>query len=573
MQSKLMTSREAVARFIKPGMHVGFGGFSLCRNAMCVSHEIVRQGIGELHISSVNPAYGVDMLIGAGLVRTVESGCLNMERLGLPRNFCRAVENGTLKSEDYEHLGMTMRYMAGALGITFIPTKAELGSDIVTHRTLPGKKLEIGNCPFTDEKYVLLPACTPEVAVVFATRADEYGNTQIDGTAFADEFIAKASSQVIVVAEEIVTNDDIRKNPKDTLIPAFRVNAVIHEPFGAYPTSSPGHYDYDYEALLDYQQAARDPESFRAYLKKYVLEVKSFKEYIDRTLTPTRMQRLKCDPRLGYSCEIADAVTCGGFTGELPDTCTRNEMMIVNAARQIHDGEVAIVGTGLPMAATSLAMYTHAPNLNYIVETGIGDLKPVHASLSVADTRLLGAAKPAFVRNIVESLGFLVQRGLADLGFLGGAQIDMYGNLNATSVGDYARPKKRFPGSGGANPIASCAKRILIIIRHEKRRFLERVEYITSPGFLEGGDSRWKAGLRGGGPDRVITDLGIMDFEPESKRMRVISLHPGVTREQIQAATDFPLLFADVVAESPVPTLEELNTLRTKIGRVYLGGE
>ncbi len=286
------------------------------------------------------------------------------------------------------------------------------------------------------------------------------------------------------------------------------MNAVVHEPFGAYPTSSPGHYDYDYEALLDYQQAARDPESFRAYLQKYVFEVDSFKEYIDRALTPTRMQRLECDPRLGYSCEIAEAVTCGGFTGELPDTCTRNEMMIVNAARQIHDGEVAIVGTGLPMAATSLAMYTHAPNLNYIVETGIGDLKPVHASLSVADTRLLGAAKPAFVRNIVESLGFLVQRGLADLGFLGGAQIDMYGNLNATSVGDYARPTKRFPGSGGANPIASCAKRILIIIRHEKRRFLERVEYITSPGFLEGGDSRWKSGLRGGGPDRVITDLG-----------------------------------------------------------------
>ena len=109
MQSKLMTTRDAVTRFIKPGMHVGFGGFSLCRNAMSVSHEIIRQGIGNLHVSSVNPAYGVDILIGAGLVRSVESGCLNMERLGLPRNFCRAVESGSLKSEDFEHLGMTMR--------------------------------------------------------------------------------------------------------------------------------------------------------------------------------------------------------------------------------------------------------------------------------------------------------------------------------------------------------------------------------------------------------------------------------------------------------------------------------
>jgi acyl CoA:acetate/3-ketoacid CoA transferase alpha subunit/acyl CoA:acetate/3-ketoacid CoA transferase beta subunit len=573
MQSKLMKTREAVARFIKPGMHIGFGGFSLCRNAMSVSHEIIRQGIGNLHVSSVNPAYGVDILIGAGLVTSVESGCLNMERLGLPRNFCRAVESGSLKSEDFEHLGMTMRYLAGALGISFIPTKAELGSDIVAYQALAAKKVHIGPCPFTGETYAILPACTPDLSVVFATQADEFGNTQIQGTAFGDEFIAKASRQIIVVAEQIVTTEEIRMRPQDTLIPSYRVNALIHEPWGAHPTASPGHYDYDYEALQEYQQAARDAASFQAYIQKYVLGVKDFKAYLDKALTPSRMQRLRYDPRLGYSAEIAEVVTCGGFTGDLPDECTRNETMIVAAARQIREGEVTIVGTGLPMAATALAMNTHAPNLNYIVETGIGDLMPVHASLSVADTRLLGAAKPSFVRNILEALGFLVQRGLADLGFLGGAQIDMYGNLNATCVGDYVKPKKRFPGSGGANPIASCAKRVLIIIRHEKRRFLERVEYITSPGHLQGGDSRRAAGLRGGGPDRVITDLGIMDFEPGSKRMRVISLHPGITREKIQAATGFPLLFAAEVAETPPPSPEELNILRSKIGRVYLGGE
>ncbi len=573
MQSKLMSTREAVSRFIRPGMHVGFGGFSLCRNAMSVSHEIIRQGIGELHISSVNPAYAVDILIGAGRVRAVESGCLNMERLGLPRNFCRAVEQGVLKSEDYEHLGMTLRYLAGALGISFIPTKAELGSDIIAHQVLEGKKLELASCPFTHERYVVLPACTPDVAVMFVTRADEFGNAQIDGTAFADEYIAKASRRVLVVAEEIVSSDQIRSAPQDTVIPSYRVDAVIHEPWGAHPTASPGHYDYDYEALQEYQHAARNPDAFQEYIRRYVLETKTFKEYLDRALTPSRMQRLRNDPRLGYSAEIAEVVTCGGFNGELPAECTRNEMMIAAAAREIRDGEVAIVGTGLPMAATTLAMHLHAPNLHYIVETGIGQLMPMHASLSVADTRLLGAARPAFVRNILESLGFLVQRGLADLGFLGGAQIDMYGNLNATCIGDYYRPKKRFPGSGGANPIASSAKRVLIIIRHEKRRFLERVEYITSPGHLSGGDSRPKSGLRGGGPDRVITDLGVMDFEPETKRMRVISLHPGVTREAIQEATAFPLLFAPQVATTPPPTAEELSILRTKVGRVYLGAE
>ncbi|MHC1726590.1 MAG: CoA-transferase [Syntrophobacteraceae bacterium] len=573
MQSKLITTSEAVSRFIKPGMHVGFGGFSLCRNAMSISHEIIRQGIGNLHASSVNPAYGLDILIGAGLVTAVESGCLNMERLGLPRNFCRAVEAGVLKSEDFEHLGMTLRYLAGALGMSFIPTKAAMGSDITTYQALEAKKFEPCTCPFTGEKYLVLPACTPDVAVIFATKADEFGNTQIEGTAFADEYIAKASREVLVIAEQIVSTAEIREKPQETLIPSYRVNGVVHEPWGAYPTSSPGHYDYDYDALNEYQRAARNPNSFKEYLDKYVYGTSNFGEYLDRALTPSHMQSLRYDPRLGYSCQVAEAVTCGGFTGDLPDECTRNEMMITAAARHIREGEVAIVGTGLPMAATALAMHTHAPNLNYIVETGIGDLMPMHACLSVADTRLLGAAKPSFVRNILESLGFLVQRGLADLGFLGGAQIDMYGNLNATCVGDYAKPAKRFPGSGGANPIASCAKRILIIIRHEKRRFLERVEYITSPGFLTGGDSRIEAGLRGGGPDKVITDLGIMDFEPESKRMRVISLHPGVTREKIQEATGFPLLFAPKIVVTPAPTPEELSILRNKIGRVYLGGE
>ncbi len=573
-QNKLMTASEAVARFIRDGAHIGFGGFSLCRNAMSISHEIIRQGHRNLHISSVNPAYGVDMLVGAGLVSYIESGCLNMERLGLPRNFCRAVEQGTVKSEDYEHLGMTMRYLAGSLGISFIPTKAEIGSDIAHKSVSSGTKLTHGSCPFTGEKYVLLPACKPDVACIFVTRADECGNAQIEGSAFADEYIAKAADKVIVVAEEIVDSDTIRRSPQETIIPAYRVNALVHEPWGAYPTALPGRYDYDYDALNVYQQYARDADRFQEYLNKYILGTKDFQEYLDLSLTPSRMQNLKFDPRLGYSREVAEKVTIGGKKTPLPQNgYTRNEMMIVAAARQIKDGEIAIIGTGLPMAATSLAMNINAPNLSYVVETGIGDMSPLHACLSVADTRLLGAAKPAFVRNIMEALGFLVQRGFADVGFLGGAQIDMYGNLNATSAGDYAKPTKRFPGSGGANPIASCAGRILIIIRHEKRRFMERVDYITSPGFLEGGDSRWEAGLRGGGPDRVISDLGVMDFELASKRMRVISLHPGVTKEQIQEATGFELLFSPEIQTTPPPSGLELSVLRAKVGLVYLAGD
>ena len=468
---------------------------------------------------------------------------------------------------------MTMRYLAGALGISFIPVKSAIGSDIADKWGDFARQADPWEtAPFTGERYVLLPACTPDVAVILVPRADEAGNCQIDGSGFADEYIAKASRRVILVTEALVSDDAIRQQPQSTVIPAYRVDAVVHQPWGAYPTSVPGRYDYDYEALNRYQAQARSPEDFKAFLDEYVFGTDSFDAYLDRVLTPVRMQQLVCDPRLGYSSQVAAAVTSGGRSGQMPAGFTRNEMMIVTAAHQIRDGEVAIIGTGLPMAATGLAIRTHAPNLNYVVETGIGDVRPAHACLSVADTRLLGAARPAFVRDIVESLGFLVQRGLADLGFLGGAQIDMYGNLNATATGDYLRPEKRFPGSGGANPIASCAKRFLVIMQQERRRFVERVDYITSPGHLSGGTSRQAAGLRGGGPDRVITDLAIMDFEPDSKRMRVISLHPGVTREQVQAATGFELIFAPEVALTPAPSAAELEILRTCIGRVYLGG-
>jgi acyl CoA:acetate/3-ketoacid CoA transferase alpha subunit/acyl CoA:acetate/3-ketoacid CoA transferase beta subunit len=569
---KLTTIKEAVETHITAGCHIGFGGFSPCRNAMAISHEIIRQKIGNLHISSVNPAYSVDILIGAGLVTSVESGCLNMERLGLPRNFCRAVEQGRLLSEDYEHLGMTLRYLAGAMGMSFIPTKSALGSDIARLQVLPSTKLVETTCPFTGDKYLLLPACSPDVAVIHVTRADEQGNCQIEGSAFADEYIAKASQKVIIVAEQIVPTDVIRKNPQETVIPAYRVNALIHQPHGAYPTAVPGFYDYDYEALQEYQTHARKHETFQEYLNNTVHAFEDFETYLDAVLPLSRMHKIACDPRLGYSPKVAELVTTGGHTGAFPEGYTRNEMMIVAAARQFRDGEIAIIGTGLPMAACTLAMSTHAPNLEYIVETGIGGIDPRHACLSVADTRLLGFAKPSFVRNTLEALGFLVHRGLADIGFLGGAQIDMYGNLNATAAGDYFKPSKRFPGSGGANPIASCAKRLMTIIKHERRRFLERVEYITSPGFLSGGNSRREAGLGGTGPDRVITDLAIMDFEPETKRMRVVSLHPGVSRTQVQEATDFELLFADDLVETPPPSETELHILRSRIGRVYLGG-
>jgi glutaconate CoA-transferase subunit B len=242
---------------------------------------------------------------------------------------------------------------------------------------------------------------------------------------------------------------------------------------------------------------------------------------------------------------------------------TLRELMVVEGSRYISDGEVVFVGTGLPIVATMLAQRTHAPNLVFVVETG--PIAPIvePIPLSVSDPKIFSrAVKLGSLRDV---LGCILQRGLCDVGFIGGAQIDQYGNVNSTIIGSYSKPKVRLPGSGGANDIASHAKRVLIMTKHEKRRFPLKCDYITSPGYLDGPGSRERAGLRGGGPDKVITDLCVMDFEPRTKRMRVIKLMPGVSINQVKENMGFEPLVAKKLATVEPPTEEQVRLLREEI--------
>ena len=238
---------------------------------------------------------------------------------------------------------------------------------------------------------------------------------------------------------------------------------------------------------------------------------------------------------------------------------TAIEMMAVAAARQIKDHEVIFVGTGLPMLASMLALNTHAPHAVIMYESGYVGCRNRDTARIIGDIRLM--LNLTQVTTMVDVLG-LLQSGRVDVGFLGGAQIDRYGNINATTIGDYNHPKVRLPGSGGAVDIATNAKRLLIIVNHEKRRFPEKVDYVTSPGWLSGTDSRHEAGLRWGGPDKVITDLAIMGFDEHSRRMRLESLHPGATAEKVRSETGFELIIPEMVPSTQPPTREEVRILR-----------
>ncbi len=239
------------------------------------------------------------------------------------------------------------------------------------------------------------------------------------------------------------------------------------------------------------------------------------------------------------------------------------EMMIVAAARNLEDGATVGVGTGAPCAASMLAQKTHAPNLVIMFEAGgISPLLPT-MPISVGDSRTFYKAVMASgMCDIMETC----QRGMVDYTFLGGAQIDMYGNLNSTVIGEWHKPKVRFPGSGGANDFASFCWRIMVITPQDARRFVEKVSFITSPGYLDGPGARERAGLpANSGPYKVITNMAVMGYDEETKRMRVESIHHGYTFEQVQENTGFELLKSPDLSETKPPTEEELHILRTEV--------
>jgi glutaconate CoA-transferase subunit B len=235
--------------------------------------------------------------------------------------------------------------------------------------------------------------------------------------------------------------------------------------------------------------------------------------------------------------------------------------MVISAAREIREGEVVFVGTGLPMLGGMLAQRTHAPNCVLIFEAGSIDPKLRHLPIGVSDPRTTHMA--SMVGGLMDVFSTL-QSGHVDLGFLGGAQIDVYGNINSTCVGNYLSPLVRLPGSGGSCDMACFAKRIVIIARHEKRRFPKKVDYITSPGWIDGPGGREKAGLGGGGPVAVVTTMGIMRFDDTTKRAYLASFYSGFTPKKVAENTGFQLDVSRAV-NAPEPKEEEIKILREEI--------
>ncbi len=237
------------------------------------------------------------------------------------------------------------------------------------------------------------------------------------------------------------------------------------------------------------------------------------------------------------------------------------ELVTVMSARALEDGKIVFGGAGMGLISCILAQKTHAPKLTILFEGGVIGPHVEPGKLPPSTNEQRCARRGNMLLSITDVL-LLQQRGYVDYGFLGGAQIDKYGNLNSSFIGDPDRPKVRLPGTGGANSIASLASKILVSMHHERKRFVERVDFITSPGYLQGGDSREKAGLTEGGAYKVITHLGILGFDEETRRMRLEALHPGASVEEVRDRTGFELIIPGDLPYTEPPTEEELRILR-----------
>ncbi len=241
-------------------------------------------------------------------------------------------------------------------------------------------------------------------------------------------------------------------------------------------------------------------------------------------------------------------------------TYTADEMMTIAAARLLSNGMFCFVGIGLPSAAANLARATHAPDCVLVYESGTIGTKPSRLPLSIGDGELSETAE--VVVSLPEIFNYWLQAGRVDVGFLGAAQIDRFANLNSTVIGPYDQPKIRLPGAGGAPEIATGAREIIVVLRQNTRTFVEKVDFITSMGHLTGGDSRQELGIKTKGPTVVITQLGLLRPDPATKELRLTDLHPGVTLQQVQAATGWNLQIAAELKQTPPPTVQELSALR-----------
>ncbi len=427
--SRVMSLAEAVSSTIKDGDTVAMEGFThLIPHA--AGHEIIRQGKKHLTLLRMTPDLIYDQMIGMGCADKIIFSWGGNPGVGSLHRLRDAVENGwpnKLEIVEHSHAAMANAYAAGAAGLPFTMFRGYIGTDLP--KVNPAIKFI--ECPYTGEKLATVPAHRPDVAVIHALRADKEGNVLLEGILGVQKEAVLSAKKSIVTVEEIV-DDFGPRNLNAVIIPGWALGAIAVVPGGAFPSYAQGYYKRFNAFYKQWDGIARERDSFLAWMKENVL---------DKTAG-------------GFRAPCRRPADGGGVSVM---NYKPNEMMTIAAARALKNTDVTFVGIGMPSAAANLARLTHAPDVTLIYESGTLATKPTVLPLSIGDGELCETALTTV--SVPEMFRYWLQGGRITVGFLGGAQIDKYANLNTTVVGPYDKPKVRLPGGGGAPEIATSLRR------------------------------------------------------------------------------------------------------------------
>ncbi|MBI3949782.1 MAG: hypothetical protein HY314_04940 [Acidobacteria bacterium] len=546
-REKITSLTEAI-RQVVDGSQVAVGGLSYFNAPMALVRELIRQRKRDLTlITAAISSFQADLLIGAGCVRRLISPYVAFEELGLAPNFRRAVEKGEVELVEIGEAFLAFALKAAASGSPFYALPRSLAAADTARIS---NHYRIATDPFTGQEVLCVPALRPDWAILHAQQSDPFGNVRYLGSPFMDPLLARASRHVIISCDELISNETIRSDPWATAIPAMMVDRVVPIHGAAHPTASEPLYGVDREHFKLYIGASKTTEGLADYLHQFVISASDPEEYLAKVggLKPTQPP-------------VAEPVNL-----DAPPSMA--ETMATVFARCIEDGYFVGVGTGCweVAAGVKLAQLTHAPNLSFSMG-GTAALNPQldYLPLSVNSSEAIHSAEAVIE---LENLFDLELNGTFDAMFASGLQIDQFGNLNLACIGDPSAPKLRGPGSVGLE-FTPCVKRLVAFFRrHTRHAFVEKVDFISGPGYLDGPSSRSRFGMdETSGPYLVVTNLAVMDFDPESKRMRLKSVHPGVSVQEVKENTAFQLIIPESVETTPLPAQQELKLLRTVIDR------
>jgi len=565
-ENKVVSLEEAIST-INDGDMVLIGGEFNGRVPAALVREIVRQRKKNLTLVGHASGIPLDLLCAGGCATEIQLTRLSFEReYGNAYNYRRACESGRIKSKDQCCGVINQQLRASGFGLPWMPVMPHIAyTDFM--KLHPEWKL-IDDPMREGEKIILVPKLSPNVYLVHCSKADPYGNWLVEHESFNEMLYSKASDRVIVSAEEIVTPEELRKScglifpPHfDPFYPFFKTSHVVHLPFGAHPTHCYPHYTYDKQHIEEYQEYARvSDEKFKEYLDKYIYGCKTHDEYLEKVGGVSKLNSLT-NWRKPFTDFKENKVTTSQVD-EITDYSI-DELMVVCLSRYVQGNMLHWHGgdSYMPMAALHLAKLTHAPDIIYCGGvTGYMNPAPEYLPEMANDFPYCHDVEAYYE---FEHLFDLVERSETRLMFFGGAQIDKYGNVNATLLGSIDDIKVKLAGGGGTGQI--MGKHPVVIIwtaAHEKRgghyTLVDKVDFITGHGNPPPGVS-YPGEI---GPTACVTDLGVFGFDKDTGIMKLEALYPDTTVEMILENTEFRPIIPDKVPVVEPPTKEQIDILR-----------